>query len=152
MFGQEVKDAICARLAEGESLRAICSEEGMPSESLVRKWALTDAEFGAQYARARDLGLEALADEIIHISNTPVRGVKTKTGDDGKVETTEGDMIEHRRLQVDARKWYLSKLAPKKYGDKLTTEHTGPGGGPMQANVNLTLTPEEAYKRMLNGV
>ena len=45
---------------------------------------------------------------------------ETKIGKDG-VETTEGDMIEHRRLQVDARKWLAGKLAPKKYGDK--TDH-----------------------------
>jgi hypothetical protein len=109
---------ICRRLAEGESLRAICRDEGMPSEATVRGWALADEGFSAQYARARELGYHALADEIVHISNTPQIGVKTKTNDKGEVETTEGDMIEHRRLQVDARKWFLSKVLPKVYGDR----------------------------------
>lgn len=126
----ELAQAICERLATGESLRTICASEGMPPESTVRGWAIDDRDgFAAQYARARDLGLDALADELLGIADTPQLGVKTKETSDGKTETTEGDMIEHRRLQVDARKWYLSKLAPKKYGDKVTAELTGKDGG-----------------------
>jgi hypothetical protein len=72
-----------------------------------------------------DGGPLTLADEILDIANTPVVGVKTKTNEKGEVETTEGDMIEHRRLQVDARKWIAAKLKPKKYGDKQEIEHSG---------------------------
>lgn len=118
-FTQKTADAICALLAEGKSLREVCAQEGMPPESTVRQWVVDDREgFAAQYARARALGLDALADEILAIADTPKLGTKTTSKASG-TETTEGDMIEHRRLQVDARKWYLSKLAPKKYGDKL---------------------------------
>ena len=120
MFTQEVADAICARLAAGESLNGICKTDGMPAESTVRAWALDDVEgFSAKYARARAIGYERLADELLTIADTPLTGVKTKTNDKGEVETTEGDMIEHRRLQVDARKWMLAKMLPKKFGDKL---------------------------------
>lgn len=52
------------------------------------------------------------------IADTPLLGVKTKTGPNG-VEITEGDMIEHRKLQVDTRKWLLARLAAKTYGDRL---------------------------------
>lgn len=98
-------------------------DDNMPAESTVRQWALNDLHgFAAQYARAREIGYHALADEIIHISNTPQVGTRTKTDEDGKKETSEGDMIEHRRLQVDARKWYLSKVLPKVYGDKVALE------------------------------
>lgn len=128
MFSQEIADRICERLAAGESLRAICETEGYPAESTVRGWALDNVQgFHAQYTRARELQAHNLAEEIIHISNTPQVGIKTKTTDDG-VETTEADMIEHRRLQVDARKWYLSKVLPKVYGDKLALEHSGSVG------------------------
>lgn len=89
-----------------------------------------------------------MAAEIIKIADTPVVGIKKKTNEKGEVETTEGDMIEHRRLQVDARKWAASKLAPKKYGDKLAL-----GGDeampPIQHKVDATLTPGEAYKQIL---
>lgn len=117
---------ICERLAAGESLNAICKDDGMPGEATVRGWVLDDREgFAAKYRRAREIQAHKLAEEIIEISNTPVKGAKTKTNEKGEVETTEGDMIEHRRLQVDARKWYLSKVLPKVYGDKMEIDHKG---------------------------
>lgn len=131
VYSEEVANEICARLATGESLRAICRSEGMPAESTVRGWVIDNNNgFSAQYARARDLGLDCMADELLEIADTPQIGVKTKRAD-GKTEVTEGDMIEHRRLQVDSRKWFLSKLAPKRYGDKVTQEISGPDGGPV---------------------
>jgi hypothetical protein len=67
---------------------------------------LEDQEgFRAQYAQARDAQHDHWADEILHIADTPNREVDRD--------------VDHRRLQVDARKWLLSKLAPKKYGDRL---------------------------------
>lgn len=126
MYSQEVADTICKRLAGGESLRAICRDDGMPDESTVRAWALDNVEgFAPQYTRARELGYQRLAEEALEIADTPKLGVKTKINDKGEEETTEGDMIEHRRLQVDTRKWMLSKMLPKIYGDKLQTEVTG---------------------------
>jgi hypothetical protein len=47
---------------------------------------------------------DALFDDINYIADTPQKGIKTITKA-GVVETIEGDMIEHRKLQVDARKW-----------------------------------------------
>lgn len=149
-YSQEIADAICARLAEGESLNAICQTEGMPAESTVRSWALDDVEgFAAKYARAREIGYERLADEILRIADTPQPGTKTVSKATG-IETTEGDMIEHRRLQVDARKWMLAKMLPKKYGDKV--EQTIQGGDkPLKQEHSVVISPEEAYKRMLGG-
>jgi hypothetical protein len=146
MYTQEIADAICARLAEGESLNAICKDDGMPAESTVRAWALDDVQgFGAKYTRARELGYDRLAEELLQIADTPQVGVKTVHKATG-AETTEGDMIEHRRLQVDARKWMLAKMLPKKYGDKVTQELTGPNGGPIQVtDISITLVkPSEA--------
>ena len=83
---------------------------------------------------ARDIQADVLFDEIHQIADTPQKGTKTVRrgeGDNSTVETTEADMIEHRRLQIDARKWLIGKMAPKKYGDKQTHEHAGPGGGPV---------------------
>ena len=62
-------------------------------------------------------------DEILEIADTPQGGETTKVGPNG-TETRIGDMIEHRRLQVDARKWILSKALPKTFGDKLAVDQT----------------------------
>ena len=126
IYTPELAEAICMKLAEGRSLRAVCSAPEMPNRDTVSSWVINDVQgFSGQYAKARDIALDMLADEVLEIADTTQLGVKTKTDDTGKSETTEGDMIEHRRLRVDARKWYLSKLAPKRYGDKVINEHTG---------------------------
>ena len=80
--------------------------------------------------RARALQWEHWADRIRLESSTPNICEKVKCGKDG-VETTTGDNIDRSRLSVDSMKWLLSKLAPKKYGDKLQTEITGAEGGPL---------------------
>lgn len=107
---------ILPRLAEGESLRTICKDEGMPSEGMVRRWAIEDEDFGAQYARARELGYEALAEDILDISDDVSRDtVTTAKGD----ELPNAEWISRSRLRVDSRKWLLAKMLPKKYGDSL---------------------------------
>ncbi len=61
-----------------------------------------------------------------------------------------GEHVQRSRLRVDTRKWILSKLAPKRYGDKL--QHTGDGGGPIRVRPDLSkLTDEEldALERIL---
>lgn len=129
-----VADHICARLASGETLRAICRDEDMPPESTVRQWYVDDRNgFAAQYARARDIGLDSMADEIIGISDD---------GSNDYVPTDEGpsldrDHVTRSKLRVDSRKWYLSKLAPKRYGDKMAHELTGADGGPIEQRTTI---------------
>lgn len=110
-FTQEIADAICARLSAGESLNRICKDEGYPSESTVRGWVVDDREgFSAKYTRARDIGLDVVADQVFDIADHGTDAVRD-------------------RLRFDARRWYLSKLAPKRYGDKLAVggdEDAGP--------------------------
>ena len=123
-YSQKVADAICQRLATGETLRSICRDPAMPQEATVRKWALEDREgFYAQYARARDLGLDAMADELFDIADDGTNDWMERHGSEGYV--LNGENVSRSRLRVDTRKWYLSKLAPKRYGEKLeVTEKT----------------------------
>jgi hypothetical protein len=128
---QSIADAICERLAEGESLRAICKDEAMPALSSVFKWLDAVPGFADQYARAREQQAETLAAEIVAIADEAavedvvVDGVAVGV----KLDSTA---VARNRLRVDARKWVAAKLKPKVYGDKVTTEHTGPNGGPVQ--------------------
>jgi len=89
-----------------------------------------------QYARARELQADTLFDEVLHIADNQQIGEKRKVTNDGKEEVSTGDMIEHRRLQIDARKWMAGKLRPKKYGDFKAVEMTGADGGPMVVQIN----------------
>lgn len=120
----ELLNSICAQLAEGKSLRAICKSEGMPSEGTVRAWALDDGDFFTQYARSRDIGMSAMEDELLEIADTPPSRL-----DGGG---TDGGEVADKRLRVDTRKWIMSKIAPKKYGDKQAVELSGPNGEPIK--------------------
>ena len=124
-FTQKTADIICERLAGGESLRSICRDKGMPVRRTVHRWICDDVNgFRHQYARAKELGLEEMAEEIIEISDGDV----AMTGE-GKLD---GADVQHKRLRVDTRKWLLSKLVPKKYGDRSALELTGKDGGPVE--------------------
>ena len=117
-YSPELASEICERLAKGESLRAICKADYMPGESSVRDWVLEDRHnFAAQYAQARDQGLDAMADQVIEIADED-----PGTTDQGATNTGK---VAANRLRFDARRWYLSKLAPKRYGDRLNVEHSG---------------------------
>ena len=108
IFSAELASLLCERLADGETLRAICRDEGMPDERTVRRWALDDVEgFSTQYARAREIGYQSMADDLTEIADA-------KDGDPAR-----------DRLRVDTRKWLLSKALPKVYGDKQQIEHSG---------------------------
>ena len=132
-YTPEIAAKICEMLAAGISLRAICQEPQMPHESTVRKWAREDVQgFYTQYAHARDIGLDCLADRILEVAETPLVAEKRVQKADGSVEITTADAVDRSRLTVDSLKWYLCKLAPKKYGDKIDATLQGPDGGPIQ--------------------
>ena len=124
-YTQELADEVCERMAGGESLNAICKDAHMPHERTVRRWMLDNVEgFSPKYTRARELQAEFWADDILRLSDESRIGEKVKTGPNGEEKTT-GDMVERTRLQVESRKWLLSKLFPKKYGDKIEVEQKG---------------------------
>jgi len=89
----------------------------MPAQSSGFKGLIEHADFGKKYVHARTAQADVLFDEMLHIADTPVVGLKTITKASG-VETVEGGTIEHRRLQIDARKRIIARMAPNKYGDK----------------------------------
>lgn len=122
-FTQELADSILAGLAEGKSLRAVCREPNMPSPSTVLEWAEKHPEFGEQYTRTRARSYLLLAEEIIDISDEETTTVRH--GDDEVTVAFDATAVARNRLRVDTRKWMLSKMLPKVYGDKLDLNHSG---------------------------
>ena len=115
-FNQKLCDEICMRLVDGESLRRICTDEKMPHIGTVLRWIGENDKLREQYTRARELQAEVYADEITQIADDGQND--TYTDDEGN-KKTDHDVIARSRLRVDSRKWIVSKLLPKKYGDKL---------------------------------
>jgi len=137
----------CEQLKLGRSLDSICKEPGMPHAATIFDWIRDDPDgIGKDYARAREIGYNFLADEIIALSDKTHELVTVQMRDsagnlvfesDGTprvqqvLQPLSADLIAHKRVQIDTRKWMLSKMLPKVYGDKVTQEHTGAGGGPI---------------------
>ena len=117
-------EALRLMVDEGMSTTSACKQVGLGWQSFCN-WCEEDPEHVERYTRARAQLLERMAEEIHQIADTPVDGVTITTKADGGVEEKRGDMIEHRRLQIESRKWLLARLMPKKYGDKQQVEHSG---------------------------
>lgn len=84
-----------------------------------KNWIRNNKECVAHYARATSERADILFDEIMEISDNTIEGVVIETDDHGRTKEKKGDMLGHRKLQIDSRKWILAKMNPKKYGDKL---------------------------------
>ncbi len=152
LYTKALTAKICRRLAEGESLRAVCLDPAMPDKTTILRWLAdeTKAEFRTQYAHARDMRADALFDEALEIADD-ASGDWTEDGN-GKA-VLDHEHVQRSRLRVDTRKWAAGKLAPKRYGDKI--QHTGDGGGPIRVRPDLSkLTGEEldALERILGRV
>lgn len=123
LYTPEIAETILERLADGEALKVICRDEGMPTSGAVHYWVVTDHDgFADRYARAREAGLAMMADDTLEIADDGSND--TYVDSDGN-KRTDHDVVARSRLRVDTRKWLLSKLLPKTYGDKLDLNHSG---------------------------
>jgi hypothetical protein len=135
-YSQEIADIICKRLAEGESLRTIVKDEGMPAQGTVYVWLLKHKDFEEQYTRAREEQAETHADEIVSIADeTPdTVPVYDKEGNLLRIDLSSA-YLQWQRQRIDARKWNASKQRPKKYGDRQI--HSGDDDSPVVVEHNL---------------
>jgi hypothetical protein len=131
IFDQKVADAVLDGMALGKSLRQMCKEIGCV-ESTVRRWAIEDRNgFRAHYASARELQVDAMADEILEVANDGTNDWMTIQRGGESVEVENREVVNRSRLRVDTMKWVMSKIAPKKYGEKTQHEVTGADGSPL---------------------
>jgi hypothetical protein len=148
IYNPELAAQICEHIAQGKSLRTIAEMEGMPHQATIMAWLDgSHPDFSEQYARAREAQADKLAEEILAIA------------DDGRSDTyldaegnekTDSEVIQRSKLRVEARKWLASKMAPKKYGDKMAI-----GGaddlGPVQT-VTREMTDAERAVRLSRAI
>jgi hypothetical protein len=116
------------------------------------RWLNKHAEFRDQYARAREMQAEHFADEILEIADDGSNDWIERENAAGRVVAAiDHEHIQRSRLRVDARRWLMGKMAPKKYGDKV--EVTGKDGGPLEHRVDTPQkeTREEWLARQAKG-
>lgn len=121
----EVEAEILRRLSSGEPLTWICRDEGMPSATTWREWCRADEGLDIAHARARNDGFDAIAEQCIEIAEDGTNDYVDRVRD-GKVEKTfDAEHVQRSKLRVETRLKLLAKWDPKRYGDKLQTEHSG---------------------------
>lgn len=124
LYTPELADELLRRLASGEPLAQICRDDRMPAVSTVNEWKTTYPDFGERFGKARDEGFDQIAADCLRIANTPVVG-ETETSKEWGTEVKKGDMLEHRKLQIETRLKLLAKWDPRRYGDMQKIEHSG---------------------------
>ena len=131
-YNEGISALICELIANGQSLRSICEEEGKPSKRTVLMWLRTHEDFRTQYTRAREDQAEGFFEELIEIADDSSEDVA------GELGMPNGVAVQRAKLRVETRKWAMVKLLPKKYGEKL--------------DVNATVSGEIAVRRVVTDL
>lgn len=102
-YTEEMGNRVCEAVKASQSgLRTTLKADGsLPSLEIVMRWLDQYASFRSQYTLAKNDQLRLMAEDIVDLSN------------DESLEPND------KRIRIDTRKWLLSKLIPKTYGDKL---------------------------------
>jgi hypothetical protein len=114
-YTDELADRVLDSLTAGESLNAICQPADMPHEATVRTWVVDDREgFAARYWRARAVQALELADDLVRLADEP-----PPVGPDGRCDSA---WVQHHKTRVETRRWVISRLLPKVFGDRVTAD------------------------------
>ena len=111
IYSDKLRVKLCSHIADGESLRKVCTRDDMPSIETVRQWLgdKNKADFLAQYTRAREEQADWYADEIIEQAD----------------KAFDKDSAAAAKIKVDARIWVASKLKPRRYGNQVDITTNG---------------------------
>jgi hypothetical protein len=148
-YTEETAQEICERLSSGIPLAEICRDESMPGYRTVYDWMDANPSFSANIARARKDGHDSISAECLRISNTPVIGEEQTVKANGEIEVKRGDMLGHRKLQIETRLKLLAKWDPKRYGDRL--ELAGDGDNPLvtKSTIDVSGLSTEALAELM---
>jgi len=144
---QDKFDEICLKLGEGISLRRICEEDGMPKTDTFMRWAQSNDLLWGQYTKARETAADRIFDELMDISDDGTNDWMIREDPKNPGYAHNGESVARSRLRIDTRKWYLSKLMPKRFGDRQYNELTGKDGESLQSLppvLNITLTKQNS--------
>jgi hypothetical protein len=132
-FTEVLAKRIIAGLSNGTPLTIICQDAAMPCDDTVRAWTKIDPDFSRDIAGARDAGFDRIA--------TRIRETARERGD------STGD-VQRDKLIIETDLKLLAKWDPKRYGERMATEISGPDGGPMENVLSITPDIEERIKRL----
>ncbi len=119
---------VLADLSEGKSVVAACKAVGVGRGLFYRMMEGESVEAvrrADSYTRAQAAAIKAIADDTIALA-------------DRAIGASDNVQVQGLRLAVETRKWLLSKIAHRIYGDRLDTVHSG----------SVSLTVSEADSKL----
>ncbi len=130
VYCPEIVEKICNWLSSGGSLLKFCEIDGNPSRDTVYQWIFKYPDFLEKYNLAKEKQMEVYANEIIDLADYC---------------SPNNDAAAKAKLQIEARKWVMGKLKPKKYGDNMTIK--GDADNPLTLNIASALDQRIAAAR-----
>ena len=122
-ISRDIIDGLLRWIADGKTLREWCRQPGNPHFTTVYDWINANENLILRFARAREDGFEAIAEECRHLAD---------------IQPQDQVEVQWRRLQIDTRLKLLAKWSPNKYGDRVGVDH----GGSVTINV-VTGLPDD---------
>lgn len=137
---QEIEDEICRRLSQGEPLRAICRTEGFPEWVTVYNWIERSEALSARVARAREHGVEAIAQDTLAMIDAPPQLVVDNNG----VSRIDPAYVQWTKLRTEQRMKLLACWSPNRYGNRVQV--AGDKDNPLQVNIQTSEMFESILK------
>ena len=130
---ERIFNSIISEIENGASLRSVLRKDNMPDSRTFYKWIDEEKEKFVQYERSIEQRANVIFDEMFEIADK--QGEDVTTDKDGN-KVINPNIVQRNRLQIDVRKWALSKMMPKKFGDKM--DHTT-GGDKLTSSINVNI-------------
>jgi hypothetical protein len=129
-YGREIANEVLDELMSGRTLDEVCADPEMPSATTVRQWVRDDVDgFAARYWEAREIGYQMIGDQALNIVDDRSNDWVVWQREDG----TTARMLDPQRVnralaRVSTRRWLLSKMLPKTFGDRPDLHARQPAG------------------------
>ena len=117
----ELTQKVLRRIASGETLASLGRKLNF-TPAVWYNWVERDAELEVAYARAREVGHDALADGLLEIADE----VATRSED-----------IQKAKLRIETRLKLLACWNPRKYGNKQTVDVGNKDGEALKVESNV---------------
>ncbi len=111
---------VCSRIANGESLKALCRRPGMPAIATIHLWLTRHEAFRRMHQAACEARADVLVEEMLAIADDSSGDFKPART--GAAPALDRENLQRAKLRIEVRRWRAARLAPHKYGDR-------PGGG-----------------------
>lgn len=143
VYDHKLAQEICEQLACGFTLRAVCrNNEHFPPPETITRWAVNNVNgFSVHYELAREIGFQAMADELLEIADDSTNDFIDQIGKTGKMQrVVDHEHVNRSRLRIDARKWLLAKGLPRRFGDSLHVQ--------VEHKIDLNAAIDDARERV----